>query len=77
VHANGLLVSACLAPVYGQATKSPASGTTEAIKQLERDWAAAQKAVDVNKLSQIIADDWSGELRLLVHLGKEVSGEVG
>lgn len=55
-----LLVGACLAPVYGQATKSVASGTVETIKQLERDWTDAQKSHDVGKLSQILADDWSG-----------------
>ena len=54
-----LLVAACLSPVYGQA-KSPASGTADAIKQLERDWVNAQKAGDVAKLGQILADDWMG-----------------
>ena len=55
-----LLVSACFAPVYGQATKPGASATADAVKQLERDWSDAQKAQDIDKLSQIIADDWSG-----------------
>ncbi len=54
-----LLVAACLSPVYGQA-KSQASGTADAIKQLERDWVNAQKAGDVAKLGQILADDWMG-----------------
>ena len=54
-----LLMAACLSPVYGQA-KSPASGTADAIKQLERDWVNAQKAGDVAKLGQILADDWMG-----------------
>ena len=30
------------------------------VKQLERDWIAAQKAVNVDRLSQIVADDWAG-----------------
>jgi ketosteroid isomerase-like protein len=55
-----LLVCASFAPVYGQATKPGAPGPVETIKQLERDWAAAQKAVDLSKLSQIVADDWAG-----------------
>lgn len=55
-----LLVVACLSPVYGQATKPAASGAAEAVKQLERDWSDAQKAGDIDKLSQILADDWSG-----------------
>jgi ketosteroid isomerase-like protein len=54
-----LLLGACLGTVYGQAAK-PASDPAEAIKQLERDWSAAQKAVNVEKLSQILADDWMG-----------------
>ncbi|HUI77267.1 MAG TPA: nuclear transport factor 2 family protein [Bryobacteraceae bacterium] len=55
-----LLVAACFSPVYGQATKPAASGTAEAVKQLERDWSEAQKARDIDKLTQILADDWSG-----------------
>lgn len=55
-----LLIGACLAPVRGQANKPAASGTAEAVKQLERDWTDAQKAGDVDKLSQILADDWVG-----------------
>jgi len=55
-----LLVSACFAPVYGQATKPAASATADAVKQLEHDWSDAQKAKDIDKLSQILADDWSG-----------------
>ena len=54
-----VLVAACLSPAYGQA-KSPASGTADAIKQLERDWVNAQKTADVAKLGQILADDWMG-----------------
>lgn len=55
-----LLVGASFSPIYGQTTKPAASGTAEAIKQLERDWIGAMKAHDIDKLSQIIADDWSG-----------------
>jgi ketosteroid isomerase-like protein len=55
-----LLVGASFGPVYGQTTKPAASGTAEAVKQLERDWTEAQKARDIDKLSQILADDWSG-----------------
>jgi len=53
-----LVVCACLAPLYGQATKSTAAA--DAVKQLEQDWSAAQKAVDLDKLNQILADDWAG-----------------
>jgi ketosteroid isomerase-like protein len=55
-----LLAGVSMAIIYGQATKPTASGTAEAIKQLERDWAEAQKAVNIDRLSQIVADDWSG-----------------
>jgi hypothetical protein len=55
-----LLVCACLGPVYGQATKPAASGAADAVKQLERDWSEAQKAGDIDKLTLILADDWSG-----------------
>ncbi len=55
-----LLVGACFSPVCGQAKKATGSGDAEAVKQLERDWTDAQKAGDIDKLSQIIADDWVG-----------------
>ncbi len=53
-----LLVCACLGLLYGQAGKP--SSDAEAVKQLERDWIAAQKAVDIGKLGLIFADEWSG-----------------
>ena len=55
-----LLVTLCFGPAFGQATKSAASADAEALKQLEVDWSNAQKAGDVDKLSQIVADDWAG-----------------
>jgi ketosteroid isomerase-like protein len=55
-----LLVGASFGPVYGQTTKPAASGTAEAVKQLERDWTEAMKSRDIDKLNEIIADDWSG-----------------
>ena len=38
-------------------TKAPSVSQT--VKQLERDWLDALKAGDVDKLGQIIADDWT------------------
>jgi len=32
----------------------------ETLKQLERDWAAAQAAGDSDKVGRIVADDWTG-----------------
>lgn len=54
-----LLVCACFGSVYGQDKKPAASVTAEEIRQLERDWTDAMKAGDADKLSPIIADDWS------------------
>lgn len=53
-----LLAAASFGPVYGQASKP--AGAAEAVKQLEHDWIEAQKARDIDRLGQIIADDWSG-----------------
>ncbi|HUK40222.1 MAG TPA: nuclear transport factor 2 family protein, partial [Candidatus Acidoferrales bacterium] len=55
-----LFVGAFFNAAYGQATKPGASGDAEAVKQLERDWVDAQKAGDVDKLGQLLADDWVG-----------------
>jgi uncharacterized protein (TIGR02246 family) len=58
IFAVFLIAGCCFGPVYGQEKKAPS--TSEAIKQLERDWTDAQKAGDIAKLGQMIADDWSG-----------------
>jgi hypothetical protein len=59
-----LLVSACLTPAYAQANKGKApeasAATADALKQMERDWSAAQMARDVEKLRTILAEDWQG-----------------
>lgn len=55
-----LLVGTCFSPLHAQAPKPAASGAAEAVKQLEQDWSNAQKAHDIDKLNQIIADDWAG-----------------
>ena len=58
-----LLVGACLAPAYAQAPKAAApaaAATVDALKQLEKDWSAAQIARDVEKLRTILAEDWQG-----------------
>lgn len=43
-------------------TRSAPEGerTAETVKQLERDWVDAEKAGDSEKLSRIVADDWTG-----------------
>ena len=55
-----LLVCSCFGSAYAQASKTAASPDVEALKQLEHEWVDAQKAVDIEKLGQIIADDWVG-----------------
>jgi ketosteroid isomerase-like protein len=57
-----LLISVCSALSFAQADKPAAKGpnTVASIKQLEHDWVAATKANDMDKLGQILADDWTG-----------------
>jgi len=55
-----LLVGACFGLAYGQTKKPATSSAVDAVKQLEHDWTDAQKARDIDKLSQILADDWAG-----------------
>jgi ketosteroid isomerase-like protein len=57
-----LLVSACVGLAFAQTQTPPAKAPSVAqvVKQLEHDWTDAQKAGDVDKLSQILADDWTG-----------------
>ncbi len=57
-----LLVSACagLAVAQTQVPTSKAPGVSQTIKQLEHDWVDAAKAGDSNRLSQLLADDWTG-----------------
>ena len=57
-----LLGCMCAGLVFAQAPNAPAKGPTvsDGVKQLEHDWVDAMKAGDADKLSQIIADDWTG-----------------
>ena len=56
-----LFVCVFVALVLAQSPK-PAKGPSvaDAVKQLEKDWTDAMKAGDTEKLSQILADDWTG-----------------
>lgn len=42
------------------AVAAPGECTAQALKQLERDWAAALQTGDRDKLERIVADDWTG-----------------
>ena len=57
-----LLFSICVGLAFAQTKPAPAKGpsTAQVVKQLEQDWSDAQKAGDVDKLGQILADDWVG-----------------
>jgi ketosteroid isomerase-like protein len=54
----GLALADAPAPTTGASAKGPSA--SQIIKQLEKDWSDALKAGDVDKLGQIIADDWTG-----------------
>lgn len=57
-----LLVCVCVGLAFAQATPPPAKApsTSQMVKQLEHDWLEAAKTADLDKLGQIIADDWAG-----------------
>jgi ketosteroid isomerase-like protein len=46
--------------VLTRSSRASSAGLSDAdtVRQMSRDWAEATKAIDVNRLSQIIADDW-------------------
>ena len=41
-------------------TTAKSSSASQAVKQVEEDWTDAQKAGDTDRISQIVADDWTG-----------------
>jgi uncharacterized protein (TIGR02246 family) len=43
-----------------EAASAKNSNVAQAIEQLERDWAGALTAGDLDKVAQIVADDWTG-----------------
>jgi ketosteroid isomerase-like protein len=57
-----LVLVSCLSfdPVLAQPPRAPSegSGVAETIKQIEHDWADAMIAGDLDRLTQIVADDW-------------------
>ena len=57
-----LFAYVCVGLVFAQAPKATAKGpsVSDAVKQLEHDWTDAMKAGDADRLSQILADDWTG-----------------
>jgi ketosteroid isomerase-like protein len=57
-----LLIVAFAGLAFAQDNMAPAKSPSAAdsVKQLEKDWLAAEKAGDADALSRIIADDWIG-----------------
>jgi ketosteroid isomerase-like protein len=55
-----LLLVACAGLVFAQDKMAKTPSVAETLKQLEHDWTDAGKAADVDKLGQILADDWVG-----------------
>jgi ketosteroid isomerase-like protein len=58
----GALFTMCIGALALADTRIATEGerTAETLKQLERDWADAEKAGDGEKIGRIVADDWTG-----------------
>lgn len=58
--ASVLFVWICVGLALARSSDAPSASLSNAdtLKQLEMDWADASKAIDVNRVSQILADDW-------------------
>ena len=55
---GAMAVADTRAPMHLGATGTQCIAAT--LKQLERDWAAAEQAGDSDKIGRILADDWTG-----------------
>lgn len=55
------LLALAFSPVFAQEKKAAGPNTAATIKQMEQDWSEAQKTGNIEKLSQMIADDWRGQ----------------
>jgi ketosteroid isomerase-like protein len=60
---TALVLVGCLSmdPALAQPAKAPSQDPTvsDTIKQLEQDWTDAMIHVDLDKVSQVMADDWA------------------
>jgi ketosteroid isomerase-like protein len=58
----GAMFAMCIGALALADTRIATEGerTAETLKQLERDWADADKASDGEKIGRIVADDWTG-----------------
>jgi len=57
-----LLIVAFVGLGFAQDKMAPAKSPSAAdsVKQMEKDWLAAEKAGDADKLAKLLADDWVG-----------------
>jgi len=53
------LAFAATAPVAAADEAAKAPSVSQAVQQLEKDWAAAEQSGDADKLGQILGDDWT------------------
>jgi ketosteroid isomerase-like protein len=62
IIAAALSAVVILGLVFGNPPKAPPASPSvaETLKQLEQDWGDATKAVDTDKVNQILAGDWRG-----------------
>jgi len=60
--AAALFVSACVGLAFAQSQTPPAKGpsVSETVKQIEHDWVDAAIAGNADKVSEILADNWTG-----------------
>ena len=54
------MIFVCAGAALGGTSPAPSSDVAETLKQLELDYGDAIKAVDLDRIDQIMADDWRG-----------------
>jgi len=57
-----LFARVCAGLLFVHSSKACSASLSDAdtLRQLNLDWEDATKAIDINRISQIIADDWRG-----------------
>jgi ketosteroid isomerase-like protein len=55
-----VLVFVCAGAALGGTPPAPSSDVADTLKQLEQDYGDAIMAVDLDRIDQIVADDWRG-----------------
>lgn len=55
-----VLIFVCVGTALGGTPDAPSSDVAETLRQLEQDYGDAIIAADLDKIDQIVADDWRG-----------------